>query len=127
VLLIVLVSLIVAMAVLVSVARLAVAERKAWQNDVWQIQADWLAESGLERAAARLRHDPSYRGERWTIPAALLGGRCGGAVKLRVDAIPGRPAQRRVRAEADYPDDPRRRARRSRETILAIAHGEEKP
>jgi Tfp pilus assembly protein PilX len=33
-----------------------------------ETQAIWLAESGLERAAAQLRKNPDYRGETWTVP-----------------------------------------------------------
>ena len=35
-----------------------------------RLQAEWLAESGMERALARLASDGSYRGEIWSISAA---------------------------------------------------------
>ncbi len=35
-----------------------------------RLQAEWLAESGLARAAARLAADPSYKGETWDVPGA---------------------------------------------------------
>lgn len=124
VLLIVLVALTVASAVLVSVVRLAAADRKAWQGEVRQVQAAWLAESGLERASARLRDDPDYRGETWTIPADALDGRHSGAVNIQVEPAADQPSQRRIRVTADFPNDPQHRARRTREVVVAISQGE---
>ena len=33
-----------------------------------ELQAQWLAEAGLARAAAKLRDDANYQGEVWTVP-----------------------------------------------------------
>ncbi len=38
-----------------------------------RMQAQWLAESALERARARLAADPAYKGETWTLTPADLG------------------------------------------------------
>src|SRR5580704_14652573 len=43
-----------------------------------RLQADWLAESGLDRAAARLAANRGYRGEDWTIAPAELSSADGG-------------------------------------------------
>ena len=124
VLLIVLVALTVAAAVLVSVVRLAAADRKAWQGEVRQVQAAWLAESGLERAAARLRDNPDYRGETWNIPAGALDGWHAGVVNIQVESPADQPSQRRIRVLADFPIDPQDRARRTRDVVTAISQGE---
>jgi hypothetical protein len=85
-----------------------------------QIQADWLAESGLDRAAARLAAEAEYRGETWSIPAEELGGHEPAVVDIRVEPIPDRPGLRRVRVRADYPPDAPRRARRSKTANIAV-------
>ncbi|NUQ66623.1 MAG: hypothetical protein HUU20_29525 [Pirellulales bacterium] len=117
---IVLVALLVAFAVLVSIVRLAAAERQAWRTQTWQTQAAWLAESGLERAAARLHDDPKYQGETWIVPAEVFGGRWSGKVTIQVATLADQPAQRQIRVQADYPDDPQDRARRTRDAVLRI-------
>ena len=127
VVLIVLAALVVASAVLVSIARLAVADRTAWRAETWRMQASWLAESGLDRAAARLQADADYRGEIWTVAAGDFDGRQGGRITIAVDSVADRPRQRRVRVEADYPDDPHDRARQTREAVLLTNLGESEP
>lgn len=86
-----------------------------------RLQADWLADSGLARASARLAVDPSYAGETWNVPAATLGGAEPAVVAITVEPEPDAPDRRRVRVQADYPPDPPRRARRSRTTTITIA------
>ena len=61
VLLVALVAIAVASVVFTSLLRLSVAERRRVQTEAWQVQAAWLAESGLERAAARLDADAAYQ------------------------------------------------------------------
>jgi hypothetical protein len=92
------------------------------------MQADWLAESGLARASARLAAEKGYRGETWEVAPEALGGSAG-VVRIAVDSEDreGRPARGRflVRVEADYPRDDVRRARTSK--TLTIDLGPETP
>lgn len=83
-----------------------------------RLQADWLAESGLERAAARLAADAGYSGEVWNVAAADLGGRDAARVEIHVAAVADRAAARRITVVADYPADPHRRSRVNREIDL---------
>jgi hypothetical protein len=107
--------------IFLAILKTAVAERGAMETRQWQEQAAWLAESGLERAAARLAADPGYRGETWTIPAAELGGQDGAVVRIEVEPDAEQPERRRrVSVQADYPDDPRHRARRSKEIAVRL-------
>ena len=85
-----------------------------------QTQADWLAESGIECAAARLAADPKYRGETWNVSAAELGGRDDGTVAIRVEDLPGRPGSRAIRVEADYATDPAQRTRLGQTAIIEL-------
>jgi hypothetical protein len=108
----------IAGAVLVSVLRIALAERKGQSTDARRIQAVWLAESGLERAAASLATDPDYAGEVWKVSAGSLGGNHGGQVTIEVKAVPDQPGRRLVSVRADYPDDPRLRVRWSKQLTI---------
>ncbi len=84
----------------------------------WNLQAQWLAEAALERAAARLAKDSKYAGETWTVSAGEFVGRQGGAVKIRVGPDAGHPGRRVVRVEAYYPDDPVHRGRWEKQVTM---------
>ena len=95
--------------------------RQAMQTESWRLQAAWLAESGLERAARQLQLDAEYAGETWTIAEEALAGGEAGVVEIEVEEIAGRPDRRLVRVRADYPDHPRHRARQSKHAVVRIA------
>jgi type II secretory pathway component PulK len=114
------VCLIVAVAMLTAILSEATARRRQTRVALWQVQAQWLAESGLERAAWRLAGDPNYSGERWTLPAEEFHGDAAAAVTIEVEAVAGQPRRRLVRAQADYPDDPHDRARQSKQTVVEL-------
>lgn len=67
-----------------------------------RLQAAALADSGLERAIARLRTHPDYPGEVWEIPTSDLGER--GPARIQIDALPDpdHPQSRRVVVVADF-------------------------
>jgi type II secretory pathway component PulK len=69
-----------------------------------RLQAFWLAESGVLRAAARLNGPTDYSGETWNIPAAELDGDSAGSVRIEVQMVPDQPKQRLVLVEAHFPD-----------------------
>src|SRR5687768_2951716 len=52
-----------------------------------RLQAQELAQAGLERAAARLAGDDAYAGEIWQIPAAELTGADPAAVAIEVQNV----------------------------------------
>jgi hypothetical protein len=108
-----------------AVLRLAQSQRGVVAAEERRMQAEWLAESGLARAAARLAADPGYKGETWDVAAGALGGAEPGVVRIAVEAVKDAPGRRRVRAEADYPGGTSRRARLSKELILDV--GNERP
>ena len=118
-------ALVVALFVLVLLAggllRVAWARHSELRASERRLQAEWLAESALDRAAARLGADPEYSGETWSVPAADLGGRDGASVRIEIRPVPDRPDRRVIRARADYPTDEARRARRTRELTITLA------
>lgn len=77
ILLLVLVSVLIAGALMASVVRSTTLRRAQQRQEFARWQASRLADSGLARAAARLASDPNYRGETWSIAAEILGGRPG--------------------------------------------------
>ena len=85
-----------------------------------QAQAEWLAESGLARASARLSAERSYTGETWKLPAEAFGGRDEGVVRVVVSAVKGHPSRRAIRVEADYPASDEHRNRQSRSQTVEL-------
>ena len=119
-LIVVLIGMAVATTIFLSVLKLIAVQRQSVELQTRQIQAGWLAESAVQRAAARLSAEANYRGETWNISAQDIGGRDGATIAIRVDDVPGKPDRRTVHVEADYPDDPYQRARQVREVIVAV-------
>jgi hypothetical protein len=114
----VLVCLLVIMLIGASLLRIAGSQRAAVLGEERMLQADWLAESGMERAAARLAADPLYAGETWPIPADALGGGSSGLVSIRVESRPDEPGLRLVTVQADYPAEVVRRMRARKQGVM---------
>ena len=122
-----LVCLIIVSVLMGVVIRIAILQRQAAQDEGRRVQAAWLVESALDRAAARLAADPDYPGETWQIAAAALGGRRGAVVLIEVVASDENPQQRLVRVRADYPDDPVIRLRKSKQLVMKVAPNKPSP
>jgi hypothetical protein len=88
--------------------------------DADRLQAEFLAESGLERAAAQLALDANYQGETWTLDRQTLNQRGGAAVTIRVAAVADQPRSRRVTVEAVFPADEARNTRISSATTIQL-------
>lgn len=91
-----------------AVRSLAVAAR-AQRQQAWRAQAVWLAEAGIERAAARLRSEPDYRGETWPVSAAELSGADAGQVQIEVQSA-ATEGRWRLSVSATFPTDPLHKA-----------------
>ena len=97
--------------------RIALARHGQQQRAEHLLQAEWLAESGLNRAAAALRAQADYTGEIWAPAADLLGSRWPARVEIRV--APGPDAgSRRVRVVADYPPQTPQKCRVSKSVVV---------
>ena len=118
VLVVAIVCVAVASILMVAIAQSLAAGRKTTQAGSWQLQAAWLAQSGLERAAWRLAADADYQGETWAIPPDQLPGHTGAVVLIEVTPIADQPDRRLVRVRADYPDHSRHRARQTTWVIV---------
>lgn len=120
ILIVVLVCLALATALSVVVVRQIAVERLAAQWNDRSLQARWLVESGIERAAARLAADADYAGETWTLSVKQLAGRDGAVVRIQVDAVDDQPRQRTVRVEADYANGSEYRCRRAKQILVDL-------
>jgi Tfp pilus assembly protein PilX len=106
----------------VLLGRMAMAERRASELQLWTVQAQWLAEAGLERAAARLRADAEYGGETWNISAAELGGDKAAKVEIRVESADDDESSDKllIFVTADYPNDPVHRCRWKKQLEITL-------
>ena len=110
----------IAAVVFISLLRLAMAQEDAIQADARQLQASWLAESAVDRAAARLRADEGYRGETWNPPAQLLSGPDDAAIEIKIETVPGRPELRRIDVLVDYPAGTDFRSRQRKSVMVTL-------
>jgi hypothetical protein len=113
--------------------KVALAQRKLVRAQERRLQADWLAESGSQRAIARLETDAGYQGEIWSITAAELGygdsaqsdapkvasAQTIAEVTIAVERLPGggNANRRRIQVTADYPRDPSSRTRSTKHLL----------
>jgi len=88
-----------------TLVRTLAAKRQLLRNEAQRIQAEWLAEAGVERAAAKLRTNDETASETWNIPADELGGRGAGKVTITLEESKPDSMRRHVRIEAEYPVD----------------------
>lgn len=97
-----LIGLMIVGLVAASLLKVAAGRRTLARTAENERQATALADSGLDRALARLESHPEYAGEVWEIAATDLGGRGAGRVMIEVKSISDRPDQRLVTIVADY-------------------------
>jgi Tfp pilus assembly protein PilV len=119
-LVIALVTLLVVTSIMGSILHALLMELRQTRQTMNQVQAQWLADSAVERSAAQLSRNTEYPGERWTIerpPSAIRGGERRGSVEIKVDRT-GDKELAEVVVHANYPDDSRRRVSAERAISL---------
>ena len=103
VLLVALICTLVAVMLFGTLLKIAVTGHGQLRNEERRVQADWLAEAGVERAAALLESNPDYAGETWQIAPQEFGGRFSGTVRIVVETNPNQPEHRVVSVQSHYP------------------------
>jgi type II secretory pathway component PulK len=112
-----------------AVLKVIVAQRELARSQERRLQAEWLAESGAQRATARLASDRDYKGESWSLSAQDLGhGEPAGAraksaaaqVTIAVERMPAAANRRRVHIQADYPLAEPTRSRHTKEIMIDL-------
>jgi hypothetical protein len=91
------------------------------------VQAEYLAEAGLSRAAARLAADPAYTGEIWQPSAAALGAKLPAKITISVAVAPDGAAARTVSVAAQFPESGPHRVLRSRTQTIHLPTSEHTP
>src|SRR5437660_980137 len=119
-----LVALVVLGIMLGVLLRLGVSRRRQARAEERRVQAEWLAESGLERAWARLAESPDYEGETWGLSADDLGapGKSGAdaAVTIEVRPVEGATRRRSVRVVAVNPRQSETGARHTKTLVFDL-------
>jgi Tfp pilus assembly protein PilX len=130
----VLVCLIILTLISGAILKASAARRQLAANQEHRLQAEWLAESGAQRAVARLAQNRDYAGETWSLAFEDLGqserakaanGSAGAdntaaRITIGVERVPAGANRRRVRIQADYPVDEPRRSRHSKEIMIDL-------
>jgi hypothetical protein len=88
-----------------------------------RLQADWLAEAGVERAAAKLKSDPAYSGETWDVSLESLRGETPGRVEIRISSASDENDSRIAEVTADYPADIKRSVRSTKSITIDLPIG----
>ncbi|MCC7084820.1 MAG: hypothetical protein IT427_07425 [Pirellulales bacterium] len=78
-----------------------------------EVQADWLAAAGIDRAIAQLRQSANYAGETWRIPPEQIGDTATAEVIIKVEPAAD-SSDKQISVQADYPVDTPFRARKTR-------------
>lgn len=119
ILVIALICLLLVTVLTASLTRTALLQREQVLRDEFQLQAEWLAEAGIDRAAVRLRSEPAYTGEEWR-PAADVGEIPLGQVRIDVvrEESDSGPTLVRINVTADVPADVVDRVRVERKSVV---------
>lgn len=98
-----------------SLVRAMLTQRELVRSGSIRVQADWLAQSALNRAAARLKAEPAWSGETWNISADELRQTNAAAITIEVRNDASRSTHRQVRVTVVSPPEgpPRVRLQRT--------------
>jgi type II secretory pathway component PulK len=99
------VALTIASALLLTMVRRLSSSKHAFELELYRTQSQWLAESGIQRGAAKLLADPGYVGETWNIPPDQLQGE-GANVTIQIETVESPPGRRQVQVLVEYPAGP---------------------
>lgn len=119
------VCLVLASALLGTLLKMASLGRSQTKIEAAGLQAEWLAESGIERAASKLANDPDYQGERWNVSAEEFGGHYAGRVVIEI--APAESGRKAIRVTAQYPADQTPSARRSKRVVISLPRSAGEP
>jgi type II secretory pathway component PulK len=112
------ICLLLTTALMGTLLKMAVLGLRQAHVDASGLQADWLAESALDRAAAKLAKDATYAGETWNIPEEDLDGLHTGRVVISINP----PVQNLAEVEvaAQYPAEGAFSVKRTKRLLVAL-------
>lgn len=123
----VLVCMAVAMVLFLAWLKTAAMERKQLRAQQDRLQAEILADAGLDRAAVQLQSTGDYSGETWQIGAEAFAGRGAATVTIQVKPSEENATSRTVHAVAEFPVGNEVRVRRSKQITIVLPNRGEAP
>ncbi len=117
VLIVAMVCLLISSMILGVLAHIGMLHYRQQRAEQERMQAAWLAESAIERAADRLAADRNYTGEAWQLSAADLGGAFEGNVQI---SVAGEADNRVITVAALYPSNSSPFAKVSKQVTLRL-------
>lgn len=117
-----LVTLIVLSMLVAGLVKTVGLQRDVVRADAVRVQAEWLLQSSVNRAAARLQEKQDYSGEIWSPSPEELGQTENARIEIKVAADSKEPQRRRVSIRVEYPAtaDHEHKARLSREVLIDV-------
>jgi type II secretory pathway component PulK len=91
-----------------------------------RLQADWLVEAALDRAATQLAKNETYTGETWKITAAELGGADSATIEIKVTPGTNAAAHRTIHVAADFPADSLHQVHKTKDITVKATSVKEK-
>ncbi len=123
----VLVCIAVAMVLFLAWLKTAAMERRQLRSQQDRLQAEILADAGLDRAAAQLQSTGDYSGETWQIGAEAFAGRGAATVTIQVRPSKENPTSHKVHAVAEFPVGHDALVRRSKQITIVLPNSGEAP
>jgi type II secretory pathway pseudopilin PulG len=114
------VAIVLAGTLAIALVQAALAQRKQAEVDRRQMQAEWYAEAGVDRALSALQADADYAGETWTVTETRDSRERSAEIAIQIDRETQPP---RLVVVADYPVGELRRTRSRRERPLTSPSG----
>lgn len=110
--------------IMLSVFKTSLSQRHQIRLEQQHVQAELLAESGLEKAVARLTTNPKYTGEQWTIEPSQLDSHNSALVKITVEKT---EKQQSIGIHVTYPKDSLKSSRATRQLTFAPPTADDTP
>ena len=115
-----LVEFIVASTILFAVLQSVVGHHRQMIKGRHELQSQWLAQAGIDRAVAQLRKSASYRGETWHVSADELDGLDAAEVQIRVEPVAEKSGELHLIVVARDPSDPVHCVKQTREATIHL-------
>ncbi|WP_339730995.1 hypothetical protein [uncultured Gimesia sp.] len=104
VLVIVMVCLLLISLLMSSLLKSALLQRRQMIKEQYRVQAEWILESALERAAQQRLNDPAYQGEIWQISSMDLGTRYPASAEITLKPEGKEDRLISIQARVHYPE-----------------------
>jgi len=118
VLVIVMICLLLVSLLMASLLKSALLQRRQMMKEQFRVQAEWILESALERAALQRLKDPKYQGEVWKISPVDLGTRYAGSAEITVKPTGKDDRLISIQARVKYPEKTTFSVTRTKKVVL---------